>query len=173
MLQIVVNNKWLCYDLVYSRDKWREISRAFSVRKRAKARARKRIQWMFEQYPQVQFLTLTFSDDTLDSTSEETRHRYVSRFLNTHCNDYIANIDYGDKNNREHFHATVGGFDGSKEWEKYGFMRVDDCGKKSLDKTRISKYINKLTNHAGKLTAGKMFCKRSIYRGKDLDNLPF
>lgn len=172
-IQMLNKNKWVAYSVVYGSDRWREISHAFFVRKRAKARARKRIQWMFDKYPEVFFLTLTFSNDTLESTSERTRHRYVAQFLNAHCGDYIANIDYGDKNQREHFHATVAGFDNSTEWEKYGFMKIDNCGKSSLDKTRISKYINKLTNHAGKLTAGKMFCKRSIYRGEDLDKLPF
>ena len=41
------------------------------------------------------FLTLTFNNLTLENTSQETRRRYVARFLKTQSADYVANIDYG------------------------------------------------------------------------------
>lgn len=53
------------------------------------------------------FVTLTFDEDTLKDTSKDTRHTYISRFLKDNAFYYIANIDYGTKNDREHYHAIV------------------------------------------------------------------
>lgn len=103
------------------------------------------------------FLTLTFTNDTLENTSSETRKQYVSRYLKKVSNCYIANIDYGKKNEREHYHALVqcDGVDG-KWWRKncgsIDFERVNvalDC------EIKLAKYINKLTNHAIKETTRK------------------
>ena len=99
------------------------------------------------------WLTLTFSDDTLSKTSEETRRKYVSRFLKSQSNCYIANIDYGSQNEREHYHAVVvGDFVDMKPWKKYGFALTERI--KNHDKTpvKLAKYVSKLTNHAIKET---------------------
>ena len=53
------------------------------------------------------FVTLTFTDDCLASTSPETRRRYVARFCKAHSSGYVGNIDFGGKNNREHYHAVI------------------------------------------------------------------
>lgn len=103
------------------------------------------------QKPSV-FLTLTFRDDVLTSTSENTRHAYVKRFLKDINVPYVANIDYGAKNEREHYHALVQSvrIDYSK-W-KYGAIngqKIHDI-KKSVK--ALPKYINKLANHAIKKT---------------------
>lgn len=56
----------------------------------------------------AKFLTLTFNDSFFDrGTSEDTRRKYIRRFLKEQCQEYVANVDYGDKNGREHFHAIV------------------------------------------------------------------
>lgn len=100
------------------------------------------------------FLTLTFTNETLENTISETRKKYVSRYLKKISNCYIANIDYGKKNEREHYHALVqcDSVDGSwwrKNCGSIDFERVNvslDC------ETKLAKYINKLTNHAIKET---------------------
>lgn len=52
------------------------------------------------------FITFTFSDQAL-KTDEKTRRVYVSRCLRDLSKDYIANIDYGTKSEREHYHAII------------------------------------------------------------------
>lgn len=96
------------------------------------------------------FLTLTFRDDVLESTSFNTRRQYVYRFLKSFSDHYVANVDYGDEHDREHYHAVilldrypVG------SW-RYGWDYVENCKTDLSDKIRISKYISKLTNHAYK-----------------------
>lgn len=108
------------------------------------------------------FLTLTFKDSVLNSTTESTRKDYVRKFLKSQCSCYVANIDYGKKNEREHYHALViplnDIIDGTSYREKCGsidFERVwhkkneNDFEKSAV---RIAKYVNKLTNHAIKET---------------------
>lgn len=98
------------------------------------------------------FLTLTFTDETLKSTTQETRKKYVSRYLKSQSKFYVANIDFGKKNKREHYHALVVGKCDYKPWHKYGGIKGELV--KTGDKTdlKISKYISKLTNHAIKET---------------------
>lgn len=100
------------------------------------------------------FLTLTFTNDVLDSTNQDTRKRYVKRFLKSVSNQYVANIDYGKKYEREHYHAIVLCDDKIDHnlW-KYGnidFERVRV--NEDTSSVKMAKYINKLTNHAIKET---------------------
>ena len=101
------------------------------------------------------FLTLTFTDKTLESTSAETRRKYVTRYLKSLNCMYVANIDFGAKNHREHYHAVVGldSIDLSA-WRTYGNINVQKVHDSSieLNKKRLSKYISKLSNHAIKET---------------------
>lgn len=109
------------------------------------------------------FLTLTFTDEVLANTTEETRRRYVSRFLKSKCTDYVANIDYGKLNGREHYHAVVNGIDiDMADWDKYGFSHCVPVGRKDDHTTasKISKYLYKLSNHATKETTQR---KKIIY----------
>lgn len=115
----------------------------------------------------VVFGTLTFTNEVLDKTSAETRRKYVSRYLKSVSNSYIANIDYGDKvknpqsNEREHYHCLIAVDAVPDAWE-YGFCKFLVVPKEELDCKRVSKYIAKLTNHAMKVEkTGK--AKRIIY----------
>lgn len=113
------------------------------------------------------FLTLTFSDMSLERTSADTRRQLVRRFLNSFNVPYVANIDFGKKNGREHYHAVIetGRIDYSK-W-KYGAInglkirndiKYDDNGVMTSESVeKISRYVAKLTNHAIKETT-----KRSV-----------
>ncbi len=67
----------------------------------------KRILTMITESKHCQFLTITFNNDTLMTTTKETRKRYVKKWLNRNATSYVLNVDYGDKNNREHYHAIA------------------------------------------------------------------
>lgn len=102
------------------------------------------------QKPSI-FMTLTFTDDVLAKTSADTRRRYVSRFLNTFGVPYVANLDFGAKNGREHYHGvlqmeTINPL----EW-KFGALNVKKI-RSSEDNIALAKYVSKLTNHAVKET---------------------
>lgn len=100
------------------------------------------------------FLTLTFTDDVLSSTSEETRRRYVQRFLKLYDCKYVANIDFGSDNHREHYHALINCDKVNNcDW-LYGAINFERVRNRNIenDKTKLAKYIAKLCNHAIKET---------------------
>lgn len=102
------------------------------------------------------FVTLTFTDDVLQSTNPKTRRQYVFRYLKAHCDCYVANKDFGAKNGREHYHAIVSTYDSGLNlelWRKYGNINVERVWHKPDDTIKIAKYVSKLTNHAIKCTA--------------------
>lgn len=101
------------------------------------------------------FLTLTFTDDTLLNTTDKERRVAVSRYLKKFNCQYVANIDFGKENHREHYHAVIQceniDFD---SWRKYGNINAERIRNKDIrsDKTKLAKYICKLSNHAIKET---------------------
>lgn len=101
---------------------------------------------------QCYFVTLTFNDETLERTSPQTRRKYVTEFLRAQSEDYVANIDFGSENGREHYHAVVMAEDISMHaWDAFGFSKAQKIGSDE-DYTPLAKYISKLTNHAIKET---------------------
>ena len=116
------------------------------------------------------FLTFTFNDSTLNTTSKDSRRQIVRRYLSNYKTDYVANIDYGKKNEREHYHAVIqcNKVDYSA-YHKYGAIKGEII-KSTSDSIKLAKYINKLTNHAIKDT-----CKgcRLIYARLPLKHKSF
>lgn len=114
------------------------------------------------------FLTLTFRDEVFTNTNEETRRRYVSRALRDIGEKYIANIDYGSKREREHYHAIVepksdrlaSWNNGRRKYENvpdlrewinnYGFVTIEPIGSTEEDMRKVAKYTAKLGAHAVK-----------------------
>lgn len=97
------------------------------------------------------FVTLTFDDICLAKTKQSTRRQNVSRFLNSNCFDYVANIDFGaDKlfTQREHYHAVVLCEDPNfvDKW-KYIHNREKVYG--NTDNS-LGLYVNKLVAHGFK-----------------------
>lgn len=136
-----------------------------------------------KDYYDTFFLTFTFSDETLKKTSAGTRKQKVRRILGS-CEDYILNIDYGEKNGREHYHAIASWRKGSVkvtsdvefehdgmlkkgykldalEGYSYGFysaLKVDKGADKSAEK--LARYITKLTMHSIKVAQSYVSVKK-------------
>lgn len=104
------------------------------------------------------FLTLTFTDDVLASTSEDSRRQYVRKFLKKYSNCFIANIDYGSKTDREHYHAFILYPDVKivEDW-KYGFSNAQIIRDSKSDLERITRYILKIANHFVKSTVKRNY----------------
>lgn len=100
------------------------------------------------------FLTLTFNNDAFN-VSEETRHNAVKRYLSANTEMYMANIDFGDLNEREHYHAIVIAKEMPTGW-KLGFMKAQkinfDKNNYMEDLKRVKNYILKLNNHSFKVS---------------------
>lgn len=106
------------------------------------------------------FLTFTFTDESLQKTSADTRRQAVRRYLSKYTSDFVANIDFGSKNGREHYHAVA--LLGSDNipfslWQKkYGAINFEYIRETSSE-VALSTYISKLCNHSIKETT-----KRSV-----------
>lgn len=113
------------------------------------------------------FLTLTFRDDVLESTDKKTRRVYVRRFLKEFSNAFLANIDYGAKTGREHYHALIVYPDPSMlaAWS-YGFSNAKRCIYDAESGVRLANYILKIANHFVKDSVGSDRLIYSVYRGK-------
>lgn len=162
----------------YTNDQIKEAERLLKAYYKRVARLRVRIKHILT-YPNPHFITLTFTSEVLASTSADTRREYVQKFLKSHgtCENYVANIDFGGLNHREHYHAVTS-FKPT-EWP-YGFkcyeqINVDasdtvpkawsmlepdelDRLKKQVHEKRLAKYVAKLTNHAIKETTKGSRC---------------
>ena len=99
------------------------------------------------------FLTLTFNDDTLTSTSEKARRSLVHHYLKSFSSDFIANVDYGKENEREHYHAVILA---SKVdytlWHSFGAIRGEKVHLRGNTEAKVARYIDKLSLHALKDT---------------------
>lgn len=131
-------------------------------RQRKAKNLKEKIQFQLEQGT-AYFITLTFSDDTLKNTNESTRRKYVTRLLKSISSHYVANIDYGKKKGREHYHAVSNAPITPDLW-LYGLTWCQEIGKTDSTAVSIGKYITKLTNHALKdTTNGRSRFRTVIY----------
>lgn len=137
-----------------------EVQKIYNANIQRTKRLRKRIEKMLLTYSCL-FITLTFNDETLSNTTSEQRRKAVVKYLKLFNAPYIANIDFGSQNQREHYHCLIGcdNIDLTK-WRKYGNINVQRVRNRSInnDKTRLAKYICKLTNHAIKETTKRSCC---------------
>lgn len=124
-----------------------------------KYRLFKRILSMLQNNNNCLFLTFTFNNKTLKNTNQETRKRYIKAYLNDMAKDYILNIDFGNENKREHYHAIATPKHQIILYDiynkKYGFVKGEPIGQLKRF-TNINKSIydiaERLTEHATKET---------------------
>lgn len=125
-----------------------KINRASTQRS---SRLRKRISAFLSESPCI-FATLTFNDKVLNKTNTLTRRTYVRKYLESLGTSAVANIDFGLKNHREHYHAVIKADKiNLNDWRVHGNINVERIHKTS-DDVKLAKYISKLTNHAIKET---------------------
>lgn len=115
------------------------------------------------------FGTFTFTDKALQ-LKPETRKKAITRLLGKISEDYILNIDYGDKTDREHYHAIIAmKYDKChmylqrnskgqlhlkvKELDryKYGIYGVEEIKRTETDAKKLAAYETKLTLHSVKV----------------------
>lgn len=134
-------------------EEWQEARRVEDANRHQMWRLKKRIEDMITTYSDCVFLTMTFRDDVLANTNSETRRQYVRKWLKQNSTQYVANIDYGGKNGREHYHAVSNARVDPKTWI-YGNLDVKKVkyNPDSKSPVKLAKYVAKLTNHAIKET---------------------
>lgn len=113
-------------------------------------RLRDRITYYFS-LGQCIFGTLTFTDEVLSCTNFTTRRKYVTRFLKSQSDNYLANVDYGVDDRytkREHYHFLIVSdrVDPTFWNDNFGFTWLEKIHR--LDDKTLALYVSKLCNHA-------------------------
>lgn len=124
-----------------------------SIRGKRKRIKQKLLLWQKEK--NLYFVTLTFNDNYLSKTTEETRRRDIKDTLNATSEVYIANQDFGKDRGREHYHALCGNLrpnDLKRIRKDMGFV---DCKKITSNLGGAVDYAMKLSNHSLKDTTNK------------------
>lgn len=169
---------------IYDSSSFEECRKYYLSRQAKQRRLFKRISKYFNRGFAF-FVTLTFDDYYLQSLSFASKREAVTSFFRGLNAFYIANVDYGEKNNRIHYHAFIvlenipdnvnikkiknRLFYNIPGW-RFGFSSFAIINGYDSDIKRISKYINKLTNHAVKDTADKIiYCRKVPSWAKVLD----
>ena len=125
------------------------------------------------------FLTLTFTDEVLASTTQATRRKYVSRLLGAFKVPYIANIDFGDSKdyiddkgnarkgtNREHYHAVI---QLSKiDHKKWAYGNMDFKRVYNTNDLAMARYLTKLQYHAIKTPKRIIYPKLGTNNGQNV-----
>lgn len=149
----------------------KDYEKFLSARYMKVSRIKKRLVYLLSRYDYIWFCTFTFSDKYINKT-DRTKRDLIKSVINTHDFKYILNIDYGKKTEREHYHCIIAtniNFNVNQYFQtNYPcHCLAIQCKKGREDFTRLSKYINKLTNHCIKATTKR---QRLLYNFKGYEN---
>ena len=95
------------------------------------------------------FLTFTLNNDHVNMNKNLLR-TYVRRVLNDTSINYVANLDYGEKFGRFHFHAVVlldTPQPWSELWKKRGYVKLERIYINDNAVNKVAKYVSKLSHH--------------------------
>lgn len=128
-----------------------DYERILSSRYMKVSRLKKDIVYLFHTKKYVWFLTFTF-DDNYIIKCDRTKRDLIKHSLQYSDFKYILNVDYGSRTEREHYHCILGTDEdiNLKYYLKWNYPCFTDarlCSTSEEDKKRLTKYLNKLTNH--------------------------
>lgn len=151
-----------------------DYDRIINARYSKVSRIKKRIFYVFTHRMYLYFCTFTF-DDSLINKCDRTKKDLIKHSLMTIDDDVliVLNKDYGRKTEREHYHCLIGT---NNSIDVLNLLKsvypcrfnVERVSKGSNDVKKVSKYINKLTNHCIKDSTKK---SRLYFNFKGYDNL--
>lgn len=150
----------------------KEYEKVLNARYQKCHRIKRRLVYLLSRYNYIWFCTFTFSDKYINKC-DRTKRDLIKSVINTHDFKFILNIDYGKTTEREHYHCIIAtniDMDINQYIQSYYpcFSLSIQCKKGLNDFKRLTKYINKLTNHCIKATTKR---QRILYNFKGYDIL--
>lgn len=173
LLQDVIkynHEKFLAFKNGVVFDENKDFEKILSARYMKCSRIKKRLVYLLTRFDYIWFVTFTFDNYYINRTTR-TKRDLIKSVLNTHDFKYILNIDYGKSTEREHYHCIIAtniNFDVNQYIQSHYpcFSKSIQCKKGKNDLLKLSKYINKLTNHCIKATTKR---QRILYNFKGYD----
>lgn len=133
-----------------------DFERTLKARYNKVSRIKQHFIYMIMKKKNLYFLTFTF-DDKYINKCDRTKKDLIKNLLNEidACSFYILNVDYGSKTERQHYHCIYGtnkNLDLKFLLDKYYpcFSYTEKIRLDSSSINKVSKYVNKLSNHAVK-----------------------
>lgn len=152
---------------------WKICENMYLARLQKARRIKNRLFFMNKFYSDktFYFLTMTWTNDNLDNTSSKTRREYVTSYLRSISYSYVSNIDFGEKFDREHYHAVVvADYIYASDWNRrFGNLNFEVIPSLDKDNVKIARYIDKLSSHAVKGSTGFAIYSRDLSFLEDLD----
>lgn len=115
------------------------------------SRIKKRLVYLLNHRKNLWFCTFTFDEDYINKC-DRTKRDLIKDVLSDKDFLYMMNVDYGKKTEREHYHVILG-TDYDIDLDSFiHYYYPCHCNAKLInrcedDLIRLSKYINKLSNH--------------------------
>lgn len=165
------HERYLAYKNELPFEENQEYEKVLNARYCKVSRIKKRLIYLLSRYDYIWFCTFTFNNYYIDKC-DRTKRDLIKSVINTHDFKYMLNIDYGKKTEREHYHCVIGT---NWNFDVNQFIQNNypchclaiPCKKGREDFARLSKYINKLTNHCIKATTKR---QRILYNFRGYDN---
>lgn len=164
------SNRYFCFKNNLPFEHNSEYDKILNSRYCKVSRIKRRLVYLLSRYDHIWFCTFTF-DNYYINKSDRTKRDLIKKVLNSHDFKFILNIDYGKTTEREHYHCVLGtnwNMDVNQFFQNNYecFCLAIQCKKGKNDFQRLSKYINKLTNHCIKATTKR---QRLLYNFKGYD----
>lgn len=163
--------RFLCFKNGVDYVEIKELERSLNSRVQKCNRIKRRLVYLLTRFDYIWFITFTFDNHYINK-SDRTKRDLMKNVLNQYDFKYILNIDYGKQTEREHYHCILGtnhNIDiNTLIKEQYPCFSLSiQCKKGRGDYIRLSKYINKLSNHCIKATTKN---RRMLYNFKGYDS---
>lgn len=147
-----------------------DYERILTARYMKVSRIKKRLVYLLSRYQFVWFCTFTF-DDYYINKCDRTKRDLIKSVINKLDFKYILNVDYGKQTERQHYHCILAtdysiNLNDFLQLSYPCFSSALLCRNTTDDLNRLSKYINKLTNHCIKATTNR---QRIYYNFKGYD----
>jgi len=155
----IVSEKNVSWDVAV----WDAFDRNQNLIYQKNTRLNKRVESIITKENAV-FYTLTLNEKSLNNISLEHLEREAKKWARKYLDRYLGNLDYGDEvehTGRPHFHI-VGNYKIKPEHVSWPYGAINFKRVYNENFKRIKNYILKLSLHATKKTACKIFKSQKI-----------
>ena len=148
----------------------KDFERILSARYMKVSRVKKKLVYLLYNFKYLWFCTFTFDDNYINKC-DRTKKDLIKKCINKLDFKYILNVDYGKTTERQHYHCIIG-TNWNLDLDNYLKLRYPCfssallCNTDLSDIKKLSKYINKLSNHCTKASTKR---SRIIYNFKGFD----
>lgn len=125
-----------------------DLKKSLHRRKRKKETLKKNLDKLINISDKLIFGTITFNEESINI---ENKRNLVKKYLDKHKAKYICNVDYGEKNNRQHYHVIIN-TELNYKWWKYGAVNFKRIPINIENNLNLRNYLTKLNRHAMKYT---------------------